>query len=221
MATLNGWPVVAESAVTRVYVGGDTDGCTVLAGDVAKAFAWLMQQFHDRVEPITEANGWRSADFNKRIGGAARSNHISGTAVDLNGGRHPYEKHQPGRTYRSGFSTAQTAQIRKILVESGGLFRWGLDFPVGLRDAMHFELAPGSTPAAVKTFVRKVEDMAITDADIKTLKAKLVPEIVAELVKALPVAVWGYKNPKIETRDAFGILRSAKGDTEHLVKSGS
>ncbi len=158
MATMNGWPAVGESAVVRIFVGGDADGATVLAGDVATAFRWLLEQFHARVEPIKEVNGWRSAAFNKHIGGAARSNHISGTAVDVNGARHPFEHHHPGKRYSSGFTNAQARTVRAILKESGGLFAWGLDFPVGRRDAMHFELAGGTTRTDVARFVATLSE---------------------------------------------------------------
>ncbi|KMM44852.1 hypothetical protein CWIS_13540 [Cellulomonas sp. A375-1] len=156
MATLNGWPEASQVAVVRIVAGGDRDGATVLAGDVAAAFVWLLEQFHARVEPITEVNGWRSAAFNKQIGGAARSNHISGTAVDVNGARHPFERHHPGKRYSSGFTDAQARTVRAILREAGGLFRWGLDFPVGKRDAMHFELASGTTTHDVAAFVARI-----------------------------------------------------------------
>lgn len=155
MATLNGWPEVSEQGVVRIVVGGDANGATVLAGDAATAFRWLLEQFHTRVEPITEVNGWRSAAFNKQIGGAARSNHISGTAVDVNGAKHPFEHHHPGKTYSSGFTAAQEREVRSILREAR-LFAWGLDFPVGRRDAMHFELATGTTKPDVAAFVARI-----------------------------------------------------------------
>lgn len=173
MATLNGWPEVSEQGVVRIVVGGDANGATVLAGDAATAFRWLLEQFHTRVEPIIEVNGWRSAAFNKQVGGATRSNHISGTAVDVNGGRHPFEAHHPGKTYSSGFTAAQEREVRSILREAR-LFAWGLDFPVGRRDAMHFELAPGTSKTDVARFVatlsKEDEDMAITQDDLENIR---------------------------------------------------
>ena len=210
VTTLNGWSDVEKSRTTRIYVGRDKNGCTVRKGTEA-AFAWLMQQIHERVEPVDVANGHRTRAENDFYKGARNSNHISGTAVDLNGGRHPYEAHQKG-AWTSGFTAAQTAEIRKILAEAGGLFAWGADFPRGKRDAMHFELAKGTTMADVQAFVSKIEedeDMQLSDEQMDKL---------ADLVAR---KVWGYKNVKVEpTRDAYAILRSTKGDTEHLVKEG-
>jgi len=158
--TNNGWPVVASAAVTRVYLAADRDGVLVLRGDVERALSWLVREIHTRVEPVTVVNGWRSAADNARFGGAAGSNHMSGTAIDVNGGQHPYELHLPasqrGTRYRSGWTAAQVAAIRSILARADGLFAWGLDYPSGFRDAMHFDIAKGRTPADVARFVAAV-----------------------------------------------------------------
>ncbi|MCR6647808.1 MAG: M15 family metallopeptidase [Cellulomonas sp.] len=206
MTTLNGWPEVSEHAVTRIVVGGDKNGATVLDGDVSRAFRWLLEQFHARVEPITEVNGWRSVAFNKQIGGAARSNHTSGTAVDVNGGRHPFEAHHPGKRYSSGFTTAQERAIRAILREAGGLFRWGLDFPVGRRDAMHFELANGTTRADVAAFVARITEQQEDDMPTADEIAR---------------AVWGYKAPGTETAniDAHAHLRRINGNAQAAAQA--
>jgi len=209
VATLNGWPEARESAVVRIVVGGDANGVTTLDGDVSTAFRWLLEQFHARVEPISEVNGWRSAAFNKQIGGAARSNHISGTAVDVNGARHPFERHHPGKRYSSGFTNAQGRAVRAILKEAGGLFGWGLDFPVGLRDAMHFELANGTTKADVAAFVatlraRKAAPIAATtdeDEDMPT-------------ADEIAQAVWSYRNAKLERKDTYALLRRTSANAE-------
>lgn len=210
MATLNGWPAVGESAVVRMFVGGDANGATVLSGDVATAFRWLLEQFHARVEPIKEVNGWRSAAFNKQIGGAARSNHISGTAVDVNGAKHPFEHHHPGRPYSSGFTNAQGRTVRAILKESGGLFGWGLDFPVGRRDAMHFELANGTTKADVASFVAKLRaGKAATLAATTQEEEEDMPT-----AEEIAQAVWSYRNAELERKDTYAILRRTSANAE-------
>jgi len=213
MTTLNGWPTVPASKVTRIFVGGDRNGATVLAGDVATAFTWLLEQLHAQVEPLTVVNGWRSAADNRRAGGAARSNHISGTAVDVNGGRHPYERHHPGRRYSSGFTTAQAKAVRAILARADGLFRWGLDFPVGLRDAMHFELAGGTTPRDVTAFVatlRTSPDAASAPAATLTTNQ----EDDMPTLDEIAMAVWGYRNAELERVDAYALLRRTNANAE-------
>jgi|GEM_PF-5807990 len=177
-ATNNGWPVVGSTAVTRAYYAGDRDGALVLKGDVQTAFGWLVQQIHTRVEPVTVVNGWRSAADNVAAGGAAGSNHQSGTALDINGHLHPYEAKLPasqrGTHYRSGWNSSQIAAIHQILSESGGLFSWGLSYGSGFRDAMHFDITKGRTAADVAKFVAtitKETDMPLTPADIDAVQA--------------------------------------------------
>jgi hypothetical protein len=148
--TNNGWSAVTEAAVTRVYVAGDVNGCTFRSGDVATVFTWLFEQIDTRVEHVTMLNGWRSVAENIKDGGDPGSNHLSGTAGDVNGFKHPYEHLLPvGQrygNYHSGWTNSQIAEIRKILAEAG-LFAWGLDYGSGWRDAMHFDLRSGTRPA--------------------------------------------------------------------------
>jgi hypothetical protein len=166
--TNNGWSAVTEAAVTRVYVAGDVNGCTFRSGDVATVFTWLFEQIDTRVEHVTMLNGWRSVAENTKDGGDPGSNHLSGTAGDVNGFKHPYEHLLPvGQrygNYHSGWTNSQIAEIRKILAEAG-LFAWGLDYGSGWRDAMHFDLRSGTTAAQVRVFADKVAPPAITPED--------------------------------------------------------
>ncbi|GEA82492.1 D-Ala-D-Ala carboxypeptidase family metallohydrolase [Cellulomonas sp. CW35] len=210
MVTMNGWSDARESSVTRIVVGDDANGATVRDGDVARAFVWLLEQLHERVEKVAVVNGWRSRAFNTQVGGAAGSNHISGTAVDVNGARHPFELHQPrGTPYVSGFSAAQERAVRDVLRDAGGLFVWGLDFPRGRRDAMHFELARGTTLADVRAFVGRVTEQ----------KSGPVPEeddmpTVDEIARA----VWGYKNRELERVDTYALLRRTNANAQAAAK---
>ena len=162
MKTNNGWPVVGPSAVQRAYYAQDTDGALVLRGDVDTVFGWLVEQIHTLVEPVTMVNGWRSAQTNKEAGGAAGSNHMSGTAIDVNGHLHWYELKLPpsarGPAYRSGWSAAEIARIRDILARADGLISWGLDYPIGYRDAMHFDLTKGAGAKQVAALAEKIRN---------------------------------------------------------------
>lgn len=176
--TLNGWLV-------RDYPGPGTfvapNGKTVYLADddVAEVFRYIVEQWHARIEPLPKAthntypnerkgyivvHGHRP----KPVNGLANSNHLSGTAIDVLGDRHHYERSctmangnscwgdgKP-HAYISGFSSAQRAELRAIAAEvaqAAGkpIIRLGIDFDPGWRDAMHVELAPGTTNADVAT----------------------------------------------------------------------
>lgn len=183
--TNNGWSIVDADQVTRVYVGADGDGCTFLSGDVATLFAWFFDQLHRRVEPVYMLNGWRSAADNAYYGGAAGSNHMSGTAGDVNGDRHPYEAHT--KPWSSGWTSAQQATVRQIMAEARGLISWGLDYAPGVRDAMHFDLTAGATAAQVRSLVLTLTPPAPTPAP----EDDMTPEQAATLDH---IATWVQQN---------------------------
>lgn len=114
--THNGWPVITTGLAT-ISAGGRST--RVRSGDVATVLAHVAQRFHEGVEPLVTFHGWRSASANAAAGGIRTSNHLSGTAIDLNGGRHPM-----GRT--GTFTAAQTAAVRAILADMDGTITWGL-----------------------------------------------------------------------------------------------
>lgn len=149
--TNNGWS--KDPLTVRIYIGSDRDGAQVAAGSVASVFEAFLTRFNAEVEPIYSVNGYRSAAFNATLPGAvASSNHVSGTAVDVNGDRHPNEAAHAGRLMASGFSTAQLAKLHHLLADFPVIV-WGGDtstkFPLGARDYMHFEIR--GTAAQVTT----------------------------------------------------------------------
>ena len=151
--TRNGWPTLAStSALTTIRVEGHTT--KLRRGPVAAILAWLVRQLHyGGIERVVSAFGWRSAATNRAAGGIANSNHLSGTAIDYNGGRHPYEATHDG-PYRSGWDTAQTKAIRALLKFLEGTVAWGIDFNKGFRDAMHFEVR--GTAAVLERVAAKI-----------------------------------------------------------------
>ncbi len=213
MVTMNGWPDAGDRDVTLIKVGSD-DGAHVRTGDVATAFVWLLEQIHARVEKVSVVNGHRTRAKNAQVGGAPSSNHISGTAVDVNGRTHPFEAHLRGAPFTSGFTAAQEREIREILSEAGGLFRWGLDFPRGRRDAMHFELAGGTTPATVRAFVERVTTKGKQLAD----QVQVPEEDDMPTVDEIARAVWGYKNRELERIDTYALLRRTNANAQAAAK---
>lgn len=159
----NGWPASANRAeidVQPFQVGSVAFPGGVRAGSVAAILAYVVTQFHARVEPLVEGWCW---GFNFRVvsGSSTVSNHGSGTAVDVNAPRHPLGA--PNTT----FSAAQKREIRKILKEVDSVVRWGGDY-AGRKDEMHFEIntdmAGADRVAARLTNQEDAEMSALSDA---------------------------------------------------------
>lgn len=104
----------------------------VAAGDAGTVLAEVARRFNADVEPLQTFYGWRSLATNTASGGIANSNHLSGTAIDLNGAWHP-------RYHTGTFSAAQVAAIRRILADLPGV-GWGGNYPAYEVDEMHFEI---------------------------------------------------------------------------------
>lgn len=154
--TVNGWTV--DPKTQTIWANGLMT--SVRAGDVATVLEYIAQQWH-RVEKLTTFHGYRSSTTNAAIGGDNGSNHISGTATDLNGWKHPYEG---GRGWRDqGFTTRQVAEVRKILAEvngttstTTGVIEWGYDYAPRWRDGMHFQVRRGSTTGGIRAAATRV-----------------------------------------------------------------
>ena len=151
--TYNGWSAIAASETTSITAGSKST--SIRQGDVATVLSYFATQFDARVEAISAFNGYRSFESNLAAGGSCRSDHMSGTALDINGGAHPWEA-RPGVVYpaNGGFTTSQLAAIRAIQAEVSGVVQWGGDYGVGNRDAMHFYIH--GTASAVQNAVRNL-----------------------------------------------------------------
>jgi hypothetical protein len=151
----NGWPAAPDRAaigVTNSFaVAGVTFPGGVKAGDVSVVLGYVADQFHRRVEALVPGWcwGWNYRDVR---GSTGLSNHASGTAIDVNAPNHPLGS-------VGTFSTAQRAEIHKILGEVGGVVRWGGDY-TGRKDEMHFEInASAASVAAVARTLTQEDDM--------------------------------------------------------------
>jgi hypothetical protein len=136
----NGWAYVTDpSQLTPVGLGG----AQLAAGAPATILSNFAQWFNANIEPIKDTAGYRSGTaFDRQI----RSNHLSGTALDLNPNDFP--GFSGGRSSGAGaathFSPEQIASIRAQLASYGGAVYWGEDFSGSSKDPMHFELSGSS-----------------------------------------------------------------------------
>lgn len=171
----NGW--AKDPSVVRIFAPGDASGAEVREGDVATVFLQFLRRYNKMVEPIFEVHGYRSSAFNDSIAGSIKSSdHTSATAVDVNGQIHLNEAVFPGN-WTSGYNSTQIAAVRNLLAEFGGLIQWGLDFPPGYRDPMHFAIEQGVTAQQIANLASSITgphpdpiDPNFLEEDMKVVK---------------------------------------------------
>ena len=160
----NGWTASADRAsigVSAFTVHGVAFPGGVKTGPVATVLAYVADQFHRRVEALVSGWCW-GHNYRPVTGGGAVSNHGSGTAIDINAPRHPYNR-------RGTFSGVQRATIRAILDEVNNVVRWGGDY-TSAADEMHFEINAGvAAVATVATRLRTPEPLPQEDDPVKNL----------------------------------------------------
>lgn len=144
----NGWPASPDGNaidIVDLVVNGTSfpGGCH--GGDVHTVFAYLVAQFHARVEPLHPGWCW-GYEYRQNRNANNLSCHASGTAIDFNAPSHP---NGAAGTY----SAEQVRAIREIQAELMGVVYWGGDFS-GTKDEMHFEI--NGTPGQVTAAARKV-----------------------------------------------------------------
>jgi hypothetical protein len=162
--SLNGWPLLSgaehgELPKLRRWLvptpGAPGERHLYLRdGSAGFLLIHLALWFHEEVERL-DLGVWDEWGYAPRPirGGSAPSNHGSGTAADLNATRHPFRV----PTLRT-FTPAQVRAIRHRLKLYRGLIDWGGAWRPENQDAMHFELAPGSTLARVEHRARQLID---------------------------------------------------------------
>jgi hypothetical protein len=146
--SFNGWPVSRDRDAIKVSSfrvdGVDRTWWTVTVAH--PIFARIIRRWNREVDPIVPGvfDDWSYNVRPARTQDATdtpRSNHGSGTAVDIDAAQFP------AKTRR--MTTKQRAAALRIEAEFGGLVVWGGRWK-NVPDEMHWELAPGTTPAKVR-----------------------------------------------------------------------
>lgn len=131
--TENGWPACGPDLLERNPVPGTGIVIPLQRGipnTIMKAFA---ADFHAYVESLnnaragTDEGGWTGTNS------VPTSNHLGGTAMDLNWSDHPM-----GNAY-AGFSQAEIAACREVLAFYEKTIFWGNDWN-SPKDSMHFQM---------------------------------------------------------------------------------
>lgn len=134
----NGWPVIELGTDERLAIIPKIAG-RVRKGDVEYIFKRLIEEFDTRVEDIDLGkDDWGFANRNA-YGSSQKSDHASGTAIDVNASKHPIG-------VANTFSHKQVTEIRKIVKELKGAVVWGGEW--ARPDDMHFSIAVSETELA-------------------------------------------------------------------------
>lgn len=133
MITENGWPACDSSGTEWVHPPGTTVSLQLQKGlpcTILRAFAG---DFNAYIEPLRDPDsaGWTATNS------VATSNHLGGTAMDLNWNSHPFQ------VADAGFNRAQIATIRELLDFYEGTVFWANDWD-SPKDAMHWQMGYGT-----------------------------------------------------------------------------
>lgn len=174
--TFNGWTQIKSINPDRYFTTAQGKRVYSNHENVRVIFAEVARRWHNEIEPIQKATYDRfpnerngrirvhaARPASTKVGTGGNSNHTSHTAMDINGDLHPYERTLTalGLPYRDGFTQAQRNTLRRIrheITDDAGrpILRLGIDFPIGWRDGMHVEIAPGVSAARVKQAADKL-----------------------------------------------------------------
>lgn len=126
----NGWPMVDEGSCNWVTVPGTNPPVNIeiqQGWPTAILRAWVADH-NAYVEPVRDADTacWTATNA------VASSNHLSGTAVDVDWSSHPFQ------VSYAGFNDAQIATIREMLDFYEGTVFWGQDWD-SPKDPMHVQ----------------------------------------------------------------------------------
>jgi hypothetical protein len=137
----NGWPMVDEGSCTWTTVPGTDVSLEIQNGQPLAILAAFAADFNAYVEPLRDADSacWTATNS------VGDSNHLSGTAMDLNWDSHPFQ------VADAGFDGAKIATIREMIDFYEGTVWWGNDWD-DPKDAMHFQLGSLANGGDIDTY---------------------------------------------------------------------
>jgi hypothetical protein len=143
MPSENGWEPLHATAdmLEWVTVPGTDVKIQIQKGQPTQILRAFCADFHAYVEPLRNQD---TACFTA-TNSVPTSNHLNGTAVDLNWDSHPFH------VSYAGFDSGKTKAMRELLdfytYEGQKIVWWGQDWGeqnIGPYDCMHVNLAPGT-----------------------------------------------------------------------------
>lgn len=144
----NGWPFVDEAGCTWVSIPGTNPvvKIQIQSGQpLAILRAWVAD-WNASIEPVRDADTACWTPTNS----VATSNHLGGTAVDINWGSHPFQR-------RGSLNASQMATLREMLDFYEGTVFWAGDWD-SPADEMHSQLGYGTygNPHTADFIARKI-----------------------------------------------------------------
>ncbi|ATW59794.1 lysin A [Mycobacterium phage Wilkins] len=122
----NGWPMVNADECEWTRIPGTSVTLQIAKGQPLAILRAFAADFHAYVEPLRDADSACWTPTNS----VPSSNHLSGTAMDLNWNSHPF------KVSYAGFDETKIATMRELLAFYEGTVFWGQDWN-SPKDPMH------------------------------------------------------------------------------------
>lgn len=210
----NGWPMVDEGSCTWVDIPGTSPivRIQIQNGQPLAILRAFVADINAYVEHVRDADTacWTATNS------VDTSNHLSGTAVDIDWDSHPF------RAPNAGWTMDQIVTIRQILDYYEGTVFWGNDWD-DPKDAMHFQLASLANGGDINTFGNPhtqdfINRKIRSDGFSKFRRGDDAPSAPAEMTVPLVHKAngrWGSPNPAWDHL----IQRESSGDPE-VIQNG-
>lgn len=147
----NGWRMCDHAECDTGPVPGTTLRLPIRRGTANIILKGWVAYFHREIESLNNARGFTDEGAWTPTNDVANSNHLSGTAVDLNWSDHPF------RVSYAGFTQDEINRVRKGLQLFEGTIWWGQDW-TSPKDPMHFQLNYREGDARNTAFATKLLD---------------------------------------------------------------
>lgn len=146
----NGWRMIDINSCDRLPIPGTNLVLPFRAGDASVILRGWLSWFNKNVEPLNNpGRGYTDEGSWTATNDVGNSNHLSGSAADLNWSEHAF------RVSYSGFTPSEIATCRKGLELFEQCIWWGQDWNTP-KDAMHFQLNFGESDSRIKTLAAKL-----------------------------------------------------------------
>lgn len=146
----NGWRMISPDMCDREKIPGCGLILPFRAGDASVVMRAWLSWFNANVENLNNpGRGYTDEGSYTVINDVGNSNHLSGTAADLNWSEHNF------RVSYSGFTAAEIAATRRGLQLFFGCIWWGQDWN-SPKDPMHFQLNFAEGDPRIKALADKL-----------------------------------------------------------------